>query len=139
MSPSAHIGPISAVKKLLATALVSSRLNYCDTLLYGIADLTKLQHIQNRPARAVTKSPPFTHSVPLLCFLHWLPVKFRILLKISLLTCKTLHEKQPVYLHFMVSASLPSRSLRSNKAISLSNPDSAVAPLFLASPGILVL
>ena len=36
--------------KLLATALVSSRLNYCNSLLYGIADidLTRLQHVQNQ-------------------------------------------------------------------------------------------
>ena len=54
--------------KLLATALVSSRLDYCNSLLYGIADidLTRLQRVQNQLARLVTKSPPFTHSIPLL-------------------------------------------------------------------------
>ena len=39
--------------KLLATALVSSRLHYCNSLLYGIADidLTRLQHCRiNWPA-----------------------------------------------------------------------------------------
>ena len=38
--------------KLLATALVSSRLDYCNSLLYGIADidLTRLQHVQNQLA-----------------------------------------------------------------------------------------
>ena len=67
--------------KLLATALVSSRLDYCNSLLYGIAniDLTRLQRVQNRLARPVTKSPPFTRSVPLLRSLHWLPVWFRTL------------------------------------------------------------
>ena len=35
-------------------------------------------------------SPPFTRSVPLLRSLHWLPVRFRIMFKISLLTYKTL-------------------------------------------------
>ena len=45
--------------------------------------------------------------------------KFRILFKISLLTYKTLHEKQPVYLYSMLAASLPSHSLRSSKEISL--------------------
>ena len=71
--------------KLLATALMSSRLNYCNSLSYGIADtdLTKLQHIQNHLAHVVTKSPPYTCSVPLLHSLHWLPIKFRILFKIS--------------------------------------------------------
>ena len=48
--------------------------------------------------------------------------KLRIFLKISLLTYTKLHEKQPVYLHAMLAPSLPSRSLRSNKRISLSVP-----------------
>ena len=85
--------------KLLATALVSSRLDYCNSLLYGTADieLARLQRVQNQLARLVTKSPPFTRSLPLLRSLHWLLVTFRILFKISLLTYKTLREK-PAYL-----------------------------------------
>ena len=43
--------------------------------------LTRLQHVQNQLARLVTKSPPFTRSIPLLRSLHWLPVRFRILLR----------------------------------------------------------
>ena len=103
---------------------MSSRLDYCNSVLYGIADtdLTILKRIQNRPACIVTKSPSFTHNVPLLCTLHWLPVKFRILFKISLFTYETLHEKQLVYLHFMLAASVPCHSLRSSKGISLSAP-----------------
>ena len=42
--------------------------------------------------------------------------------KISFLTYKILRGGQPVYLHFMLAPSLPSRSLRSNKGISLSVP-----------------
>ena len=110
--------------KLLATALMSSRLDYCNSLLYGIADidLTRLQRVKNKVARLVTKSPPSTRSIPLLRSLHWLPVRFRILFKINLLTYKTLREKQPVYLHSMLAASIPSRSLRSNNDNSLSVP-----------------
>ena len=95
--------------KLLATALVSSHLDYCNSRLYGIADsdLTRLQCVQNQLAHLVTKSPPFTHSVPLLHSRHLLPVRFRILFKIHLLTYKTLHERQPVYLYSTLAASLP--------------------------------
>ena len=59
---------------------VSSCLDYCNSLLSGIADtdLTKLQHVQNQRAHVVTKSPPFTCGVPLLHSLHWLLVKFRV-------------------------------------------------------------
>ena len=110
--------------KLLATALVSSRLDYCNSLLYGIADidLTRLQCVQNQLAHLVTKSPPFTSSLPLLRSLHRLPVRFRILFKINLLTYKTLREKQPVYLHSMLATSIPSCSLRSNNDNGLSVP-----------------
>ena len=60
--------------KLLATALVSTHLDYCNSLSYGIADIdcTRLRRAQNQLARLVTKSPPFTRSIPLLRSLHWL-------------------------------------------------------------------
>ena len=110
--------------KLLATALVSSHLDYCNSLLYCIADidLTMLHRVQNQLARLVTKSLPFTRNIPLLRSLHWLPVRFRILVKINLLTYKTLREKQPVYLHSTLAASIPSRSLRLKNDNSLSVP-----------------
>ena len=110
--------------QLLATALVSSCLDYCNSLLCGIADsdLTRFSVFRIDWPHLVTKSPPFTRIVPMLRFLHWLPVRLRILFKINLLTYKTLHDKQPVYLHSMLVPSLPSRSLRSNKDNSLSVP-----------------
>ena len=56
------------------------------------------------------------------CSLHWLPVKYRVHFKIYLLTYKALHEEQPVYLRSLIAISLPSRSLRSNRGITLSIP-----------------
>ena len=110
--------------KLLVNALVSSRFDYCNSPLSGIAetDLTKLQRVLNRLACVVTKSPSFTRSVPLLRSLHWLPVKYRVHFKICLLTYKALHEGQPVYLFSLIAISLPSRSLISNRGIILSIP-----------------
>ena len=96
--------------KLLANALVSSRLDYCNSLLSGIAetDLTKLQRV-------------YSHC-PLLHSLHWLPVKYRVHFKICLLTYRALHEEQPVFLRSLIATSLPSRSLRSNRGITVSVP-----------------
>ena len=91
--------------KLLATALVSSHLDYYNSLLYVNVD-TDLTRLHNRLARLVIKFPPFSRSVPLLCSLHWLPVRFRTLFKINLLTYKTLHENQPVYLRSMLAPSI---------------------------------
>ena len=101
---------------------MSSRLDYCNSLLSGFAetDLTKLQRVLNRVARVVTKSPSFTRSVPLLLSLHWLPVKYRVHFKTCLLIHRALHEEQPVYLRSLIATSLPSRSLRSNRGITLS-------------------
>ena len=101
-----------------------SRLDYCNSLLCCVADigLTRLRRVQNELARLVTKPPPITCSLPLLRYLQWLSVRFRILFKISLLTYKALYEKQHVYLHSMLAASLPARSLRSNNDNSLSVP-----------------
>ncbi len=110
--------------KSLACALVTSRLDYCNSLLFGTADkhLTKLQRVQNCLARVVTRSSPFTRSVPLLRSLHWLPVRSRINFKISVLTFKSLLSEQPSYLHDMLVRATPSRSLRSNKGLLLSVP-----------------
>ena len=110
--------------KLLANALVSSRFDYCNSLLSGIteSDLTKLQRVLNRLARVVTKSPPFTRSVPLLRSLHWLPVKYRVHFKICLLIYKALQEEQPVYLRSLIAIVLPSRSLTSKRGTTLSIP-----------------
>ena len=109
---------------LLATALVSGRLDCCSSLLYGVADigLTGLQRVQSRLARLVTGSPPFACSIPLLRSLNWLPVGFGLLFEIGLLAYRALREEQPVYLHSMRAASIPSRSLRSNNDNSLSVP-----------------
>ena len=109
--------------KLLATALVSGRLAYRNSLMYDIvdSDLTKLQCVQNWLARVMTESLPLARSVFVFFIsLHWLPIKCRILF--GLLTYKMLHEKQSVYLHSMLVASLPFCSLTSDKGISLSVP-----------------
>ena len=51
-----------SVAKTIATALVSSILDYCNSLLYNTAskDIAKLQRVQHCLARAVTSSPRFS-------------------------------------------------------------------------------
>ena len=81
----------------LANALVSSRLDYCNSLLHSIAKvhLNKLQCVQNALARVVTKSTRFTRTKSLLERLHWLPIASRIDFKIDTLTYKAVYLKQP--------------------------------------------
>ena len=54
-----------AVAKTIATALVSNRLDYCNSLDRSIAlkDILKLQHVQNCLATVVSQSSHFSHSV----------------------------------------------------------------------------
>ena len=86
--------------QLLSCPVVSIiAIHFCMTLP-TLPTLTSqgFKRVQNRLVRLVTKSLPFTHSVPLLRSRHWLPVRFQI----NFLTYKSLHEKQAVYLHSML-------------------------------------
>ena len=67
--------PLSTAKTI-SNALISSRLDYCNSLLNNIAkqDLSKRQRVQNCLARVVLRAPRFSPSLPLLKQLHWLPV-----------------------------------------------------------------
>ncbi|PIK38802.1 putative RNA-directed DNA polymerase from transposon BS [Apostichopus japonicus] len=56
----------------LVHALITSRLNYCNSLLCGIpsTELSKVQLIQNSVARLVTRSQKHDHITPILRDLH---------------------------------------------------------------------
>ncbi len=101
---------------LLANSLVSTHLDYCNSLYYGLPDssINRLQQVQNSLARLVM---PFVkrhdHITPALHKLHWLPIRHRITFKIATLTFKTLLHGQPSYLHDLLSRHTPCRTLRS--------------------------
>ena len=59
----------------VASAIVGSRLDYCNALLVGIpeANLDKLQRVQNTLARVVTGTRRRDHISPVLADLHCLP------------------------------------------------------------------
>ena len=84
----------------LANALISSRLDYCNSLLYGITDnnLKRLQVVQNSLCRIVKRVSKFEHITQYRKELHWLPIKFRIQFKINLLTYKAINFGKPLYL-----------------------------------------
>ena len=64
------------VTRILIHALVTSHLDYCNSLLYGIPQyqFNRLQRILNAAARVVCQVPRFEHITPSLKKLHWLPV-----------------------------------------------------------------
>jgi len=101
---------------VLANSLVSSKLDYCNSLFYGLPDvsLNRLQKVQNALARVVVPSVKRNHHItPTLKMLHWLPIRQRILFKIASLTYKSLHSSQPTYLLELITPHTPTRNLRS--------------------------
>ena len=101
---------------ILVHALVTLRIGNGNVLLYGITErqLNKLQLVQNYAARMLTRTRKFDHILPVLQRLHWLPVRYRIQIKLLLLTWKALHD-----IHFYILVNLqnlhvPSRQLRSS-------------------------
>jgi hypothetical protein len=102
---------------ILANALVSTKLDYCNSLLNSLpmTSLNRLQHVQNALARAVEPSVKFRqHITPTLLKLHWLRIEKRITYKIASLTFKTLRYSQPTYLNSLLHSHTPTRSLRSS-------------------------
>lgn len=111
---------------LLANALVSSKLDYCNSLLYKLQvnSVSRLQRVQNSLARAVVSSSKRSnHITPTLIKLHWLPVKKRIEFKIATITYKVLQNKQPSYLSDILESYNPSKDLRSTGKLLLAKPN----------------
>ena len=110
---------------MVLRAFVTSRIDYCNGLLYGLPDreIGKLQRVQNAAARLFTSCKKYDHITPVLRELHWLPVKYRINFKILLLTFKALHGIAPSYISDLIKVKHNTRySLRSNEGVCLMHP-----------------
>ena len=108
---------------------MSSRLDYCNSLLYGLpqVQIEKLQRVQNAAARLIFKEPKFSHITPVLYQLHWLPIKYRIEFKILLFTFKAIHGMAPDYICKLISRKSSTRYLlRSSERIMLETPSGKI-------------
>ena len=87
--------------KTLVHAIVSSRLDYCNSLLYGVSDelLQKLQIIQNAAARVVTGAREFDYIASLLYVKSPLvAVRQHIRFKLAMTVYKCFSGLDPAYL-----------------------------------------
>ena len=84
----------------LVHAFISSKLDFCNALLYGLPQLVidMLQYVQNCAAWLVTRTRSLEHITPVLHRLHWLPVRKQITYKILLLIYKALNSMAPKYI-----------------------------------------
>jgi len=101
----------------VASALVSSRLDHVNSMLYGAASkhTNRLQHIQKALARTVmhqrSHGSPLS-STALLQNLHWPPIEWRIRFKLATLAYKALHTGQPPYLAELLRRNEPVHSYK---------------------------
>ena len=119
-----HVLTESAAAQLIHS-LVTSRFDYCNSLLYGLPDtqLDRLQRIQNIACRIVCQVPKAVHITPYLELQHWLPIKQRIVFKVLLLAYRAYSGMAPGYLCDLVCPKEPTRwSLRSDDKLDLQNP-----------------
>ena len=77
--------------------------------------MDKLERVQENAARLVLKRKKRDEAKPLFKKLHWLPVKYRVIFKINLLTFKCLHGMAPEYLSELIDVHRPAINTRSSE------------------------
>ena len=111
---------------LLANSMISSRIDYCNSLLYGVNkyNMAKLKKVQNALCRIVFSLDKRSHVTSYLQKLHCLPISYRILFKYNLITFKAIKFSQPTYLSSLIKTS--SLTHRNQLSLSLVHPKKAI-------------
>ena len=115
-----HLLTDEATSSLLLS-LCMSHLDYCNSALYGLPDVTinRMQKVQNMCTCLVLRKSKWDSARTCLAKLHWLPIRQRISFKICLLTYKLLQQQGPQYLQEMLQYKTQKRDLRSSSDNSL--------------------
>jgi Reverse transcriptase (RNA-dependent DNA polymerase) len=124
-----HVRPMLSfdLASQLACSIVASRLDYCNSILFGASqsNIARLQRIQNNLARIVCLAPARASASTLLERLHWLPIEKRIHYKIACITFNSLETGSPKYLRDVIAPYIPQRHLRSSNTKLLNVPSTS--------------
>ena len=99
--------------EMLVHSIIGSRLDYCNSLLFGIDKniLEKYQKVQNAAARLVVQRRKSESVRDVLVDLHWLRVEERIIFKLLVLIFKCMHDMAPECLKELITVKNNSHSL----------------------------
>ena len=105
-------------------SIITSRLDYCNSLLYGPNErnFDRLQQIQNTLVRVVLQASWSDSARGLLQELHWLSIRQCVRFKIAAITYKTKHSGLPTYLSDDLHDYQPARTLQSSTTLLLHQP-----------------
>ena len=116
----------TSVCKCLVHALVTSRLDYGNAMLFGISDrlLHRLERVQRSAARVVMqlRRDDRRSITSVLQHLHWLPTRKRIEYKLLMVVHTALYTGTSAYLASLLHCHSPRRTLRSGGGLLLDVP-----------------
>ena len=126
-----HIHNIRRISKFLSKeclqtlvhAFVTSRLDYCNSLLYGLPkyQICKPQRVQNTAARLISNTGKYDRISPVLYNLHWLTLFYLIYFKILTVTFKAIQGMSPCYISDLASIRTCSVKKKKFTAIKVTN------------------
>ena len=107
----------AAATEQVIQAFVTSRLDVGNTVLYRLflKQIQRLQKVQNWAARLIDGAMKYSHAIPLLTKMLWLPIAVRVEFNNLLLTHRPLTSHAPEYIERRVSRRQSVGSLRSRK------------------------
>ena len=101
------------LRQRLVSALILSRIDYCNTVFAGLpaSTLKPLQRLINAAARYVANLGPYDGVTNTLKELHWLPIKQRITYKLCVMMHSAVSGVAPSYIKDMLTsvADMPGR------------------------------